>query len=80
MNEAARKSRRVFAMLSPACFNDNWDACTVYKGLKQLKALGPPLKCIALKQLPTNTTQIKNDQGETLTSLLRTVTVIQWDR
>lgn len=80
MNEASRKSRRVLAVISPACFNENWDAGTVYKGLKQLKALGPPLLCVALKQLPTDTTQLKNDQGETLVTLLRTITVIQWNR
>lgn len=80
MNEAARKSRRIVAVLSPACFNEKWDPDVIYQGLKQLKALGPPINCITLKPLPLQNSQLKNDQGETLASTLKTVNIINWDR
>lgn len=80
MAEAARKTRRIVAILSPATLNDNWDCGSLYQALKQLQALGPPLNCIALKPMPYSATQVKNAQGETLTSILRNIHVILWER
>lgn len=86
MAEAARKTRRLLAVLSPDALNDNWEANTLYQALKQLLALCPahshPITCITLKSLPTTIPQIKNAQGETLISILRAdmVHVISWRR
>lgn len=78
--EAAQKSHRIVAVLSPACLNDKWECDAVYQALKQLHSLDPHLCCVTLKQIPSSENQVKNSQGETLSSLVRTVHVINWDR
>lgn len=86
MADAARKSRRLLSVLSPDALNANWEANTIYQALKQLLALSPahsyPITCIVLKSLPTTVSQIKNAQGETLSSVLRAgmVHVLPWNR
>lgn len=76
----AERSRRILLVLSPACVNNKWDSPTVYNALKQLISLGPQLSCITLLQLPVQENETKNAQGETLSSLLRNISVIQWGK
>lgn len=80
MAEPVRKSRRILAVLSPNSLNEHWDSATVYEAVKQLSSFGPKLICVALKELPTSGKETKNSQGETLSSLLRQICVIPWDR
>lgn len=80
MLDVAARSRRILVVLSPACIYNKWDSITVYNALKYLASLGPRLSCIALKPLPIQVNEMKNAQGETLSSFLRNIAVIQWGK
>lgn len=80
MTEPAERSRRLLVVLSPACVENKWDSVAIYNALKQLDSLGPQLSCISLKEVPLQGNEAKNAQGETLSSLLRNVKVIQWGK
>lgn len=80
LTEPAERSRRVLVVLSPSCVDNKWDSGSIYIALKQLSALGPQISCITLKELPVQVVETKNAQGETLSSLLRNITVIQWGK
>lgn len=80
LQEDAQRCRRIIAVLSPAAVNDNWDSSNVLQALKQLQSLGPKLVCVSLKELPKAQNEVKNSQGETLTSLIHTIGVITWER
>lgn len=76
----AERSRRILMVLSPACVHNKWDSLTIYNALKQLSSLGPRLSCITLRPLPISENETKNEQGETLATLVRKITVIQWGK
>lgn len=82
LQEDAKKCRRIVAVLSPATLNGNWTSAYILHAIKQLQALGPYLICINTQSMPTNATggqdEVKNAQGETLASVLRTITALQW--
>ncbi|XP_018328506.1 interleukin-1 receptor accessory protein-like 1 [Agrilus planipennis] len=80
LSEAAQKSRRVVAVVSPALVNDKWDASSLYQTLKQLQGLGPKTCFVVLQKMPNCDDQAKNAIGENLNSILRNATVIQWER
>lgn len=78
--DVASKSRRILFVLSPGCINNKWDSVSIYNALKQLTTLGPQLSCVTLVQLPSQTNETKNAQGETLSTLLRNIAVIHWGK
>ncbi|KAJ3655156.1 hypothetical protein Zmor_014294 [Zophobas morio] len=80
LQDEALKSRRIIALLSPPVLNDTWTTAGIYQAIKQLQALGPKLICVTLKELPKCENETKNSQGETLSSLTRTINVIVWER
>ncbi|CAH1105098.1 unnamed protein product [Psylliodes chrysocephalus] len=80
LNEEAQKYRRIIAVLSPTLIKDNWESNQLRLALKQLKSLGPQLICISLKELPKNENEEKDAQGETLSTLIRSIGVILWER
>lgn len=78
LSDAARKTRRVVAVISPTSLDNQWDTATVYQALKQLNSLNAKLVCVAMQELPKSGTDLKNAQGETLASILKSMTVIPY--
>ncbi|CAH0557087.1 unnamed protein product [Brassicogethes aeneus] len=80
LKEPAKSTKRLLPLLSPALLNEKWESDNVLMALKQLQLVGPQMCCVALKELPKKENEVKNAQGETLTSLSRNLNVITWDR
>ncbi|CAH1117971.1 unnamed protein product [Phaedon cochleariae] len=80
LKDDALRCRRIIAVLSPALFKGDWQSSSLLEAINQLKSLGPPLICVSLKELPKSENETKNAQGETLTTLARSVGVILWER
>lgn len=78
--EACQKSHRIVAVMSPACVNDKWECITLHQALKQLHELDTQFCCIILKQFPTTGSNIKNSMGESFSSLVRNINIINWER
>lgn len=76
----ADKSRRIIMVFSKSALNNSWDTQTAYNTIKHLLSLGPKIICIATEDLPKNSLETKNEQGETLKSVLSLVYVINWMR
>jgi len=76
----APKSRRLVAVLSSSSVNNQWETKTVFHALKQLNSLNPNVTCILLQDVPKDGTEQKNNQGESLTSVLKAMSVILWDK
>lgn len=78
--EAAKRSRRIVAVISPATLNQHWDSRSLYEALKQLQAFNDKLICVLLKDVPRSETEIKNSAGETLSSIIRCMNIVHWQR
>ncbi|KRT81646.1 hypothetical protein AMK59_5017, partial [Oryctes borbonicus] len=78
--EASKRSRRIVAVISPATLNQNWDSRSLYEALKQLQAFNDKLICVLLKDVPRSEMETKNSAGETLSSIIRCMNVIHWQR
>ncbi|KAJ8974521.1 hypothetical protein NQ317_016027 [Molorchus minor] len=61
------------------CTSQELSAAARYSELQD-EAQNPKLICVALKDLPKAQNEIKNSQGETLTSLSCLIGLILWDR
>lgn len=68
------------AVISPATLNQHWDSRYLYEALKQLQSFGDKLICVLLKDVPRSETEVKNSVGETLSAIIRSMNVIQWQR
>lgn len=78
LHASSQKSRRIIFILSPSTLNGNWDTATIYKAIKLLDSLGPSLICLVMEKLPAMKYELKNNRGETLKSVLNSITVIDW--
>lgn len=82
LTEPARKCSTIIAVLSPSLVGgtneNNWDSSTLQKAIKQLSIIGTPLILVTLKQLPSASSQTKDHNGETLSSMLKTTHVVPW--
>lgn len=76
--EAAKKSRRLVAVLSPESVQGQWDPPTLYEALKQLNSLNAQFTCVMMADAPKNTNETKNDLGETFVSLFKQIVHVQW--
>ncbi|KAI4465448.1 interleukin-1 receptor family member [Holotrichia oblita] len=80
LSETAKRSRRIVAVISPATLNQHWDSRSLYEALKQLHAFNDKLTCVLLKEVPRSEMEIKNSAGETLSSIVRCMNVVHWQR
>ncbi|KAK9888777.1 hypothetical protein WA026_001002 [Henosepilachna vigintioctopunctata] len=78
LHKSSERSRRLLLILSPNTLHGSWDTTNVYKALKFLVSLGPPLICITKEKLPVAINEVKNSQGETLKSVLNMINLIDW--
>lgn len=81
LSHQAQTCRRLLVVLSPAALNDSWASSNLYQALKQLQAISAPkLICVMLKELPACQNDIKNSLGETLTTVSKSMNIINWER
>lgn len=80
LSETAKRSRRIVAVISPATLNQHWDSRSLYEALKQLHAFNDKLTSVLLKEVPRSEMEIKNSAGETLSSMIRCMNVVHWQR
>ncbi|KAF5281564.1 hypothetical protein FQA39_LY05099 [Lamprigera yunnana] len=78
--DASYKSHRIVAVISPSAVGDCWECPILHQILKQLCELDPQFCCVTLKEFPSNGEQIKNSSGESFSSLVRNINVINWER
>lgn len=65
--------------MSPNLLNGNWTRNSIYDAIKRFQTYGQNVIFMTLKEIPeSNNQEIKNSQGETLTSLLHNVQMIPW--
>ncbi|KDR17153.1 Interleukin-1 receptor-like 1 [Zootermopsis nevadensis] len=73
----AQHSRRLLVVLSPSILHDSWTSAALYEALHALLTIHNKIICIALQPLP-KCDPTKNAQGESLSTLLHAVHLVEW--
>ncbi|KAB0797551.1 hypothetical protein PPYR_09559 [Photinus pyralis] len=80
LDDLCQKCYRIAAVMSPACVNDKWDCINLHLALKQLYDLDNQFCCITLEDFPTTESNIKNSVGQSFSSFVGNINVVNWER